>query len=186
MDVQRPGIEPAPQQWARQQQWQCQILNPLSHQGTPSSLTLYCFFQTFFLWNIIHLKVLNRRFDLNDLWQSKTPWNYHPDQEIGHWPPEGWLCPIALTMVFHLLLQRQPRSWISQFSLRSSHLCIYAYSVILPGFWVLYKWYHIAPSLLCLSFWLIVTFLGSTEVIACSCRFLFTALRHSLLRTYYD
>ena len=27
-----PGIEPAPQQWPKLLQWQCQILNPLSHQ----------------------------------------------------------------------------------------------------------------------------------------------------------
>ena len=43
--VPRPGIEPVPQQWPKTQwpepqQWQCQILNPLSHQGTPISTFL--------------------------------------------------------------------------------------------------------------------------------------------------
>ena len=43
----RPGMKPVPQQWHRSQWWQCQILNPQSHQGTPpvsnswNSLTLY-------------------------------------------------------------------------------------------------------------------------------------------------
>ena len=30
-----PGIEPAPWQWPEPQQWQCQVLNPQHHQGTP-------------------------------------------------------------------------------------------------------------------------------------------------------
>ena len=30
-----PGTELVPQQWPKPRQWQCQILNPLSHQGTP-------------------------------------------------------------------------------------------------------------------------------------------------------
>ena len=34
-EVPRPGIKPTPQPWPEPQQWQCQIFNPLSHQGTP-------------------------------------------------------------------------------------------------------------------------------------------------------
>ena len=34
-EVPRPGIEPLPQEWPVQHQWQCQILNLLSPQGTP-------------------------------------------------------------------------------------------------------------------------------------------------------
>ena len=54
-EVPRPGIEPMPQQWPKPQQWQSQILNTLSHQGTPS-LTLFIspwlYSQTF--WNGSH------------------------------------------------------------------------------------------------------------------------------------
>ena len=39
-EVPRPGIEPAPRQQPKPLQWQCQILNLLCHQGTPSSLSL--------------------------------------------------------------------------------------------------------------------------------------------------
>ena len=35
MEIPRPGIQPALQQWPELQQWQHQILNLLSHQGTP-------------------------------------------------------------------------------------------------------------------------------------------------------
>ena len=35
MEVLGPGIEPASQKWPKPQQWLHQILNPLSHQGTP-------------------------------------------------------------------------------------------------------------------------------------------------------
>ena len=35
VEVPRPGIKPMPSQWPKLQQWQCQILNPLGHQGTP-------------------------------------------------------------------------------------------------------------------------------------------------------
>ena len=34
-EVPGPGIKPTPQQWLEPQQWQCQIPNPLNHQGTP-------------------------------------------------------------------------------------------------------------------------------------------------------
>ena len=40
------GIEPAPQQWPELLQWQHQILNPLSHTGTPSLP-----FKMHLLWN---------------------------------------------------------------------------------------------------------------------------------------
>ena len=33
-----PGRKPVPQQWPKPPQWQCCILNPLSHQGTPSMM----------------------------------------------------------------------------------------------------------------------------------------------------
>ena len=35
MEVLGPGIEPASQKWPKPQQWLHQILNPLSHKGTP-------------------------------------------------------------------------------------------------------------------------------------------------------
>ena len=34
VEVPRPGIKPTPQQHSELHQWQCQILNPLCHQGT--------------------------------------------------------------------------------------------------------------------------------------------------------
>ena len=34
-EVPRPGIKPTPQQQLELLQWQCQILNPLCHKGTP-------------------------------------------------------------------------------------------------------------------------------------------------------
>ena len=37
-EVPGPGIKLAPQRRPEPQQWQCQILNPLSHQGTPLCL----------------------------------------------------------------------------------------------------------------------------------------------------
>ena len=45
----RPGIKPAPQQQPKPLQWQWQILNPLSHQGTPLR-----FFFFFFGWSMAH------------------------------------------------------------------------------------------------------------------------------------
>ena len=33
-EIPRPGTKPLPQQWHKPQQWQYQILNPLSHKGT--------------------------------------------------------------------------------------------------------------------------------------------------------
>ena len=41
VEVPEPGIKPTPQQWPEPLQWQCHILNPLSHQGTP--WFLFCF-----------------------------------------------------------------------------------------------------------------------------------------------
>ena len=44
-EVPRPGIKPLPQQQHSPQKWQCQILMPLGHQGTPiSSFYIYIFF----------------------------------------------------------------------------------------------------------------------------------------------
>ena len=40
VEVPAPGIELMSQQWLESQQWQCQILNPLSHQGTPETQLL--------------------------------------------------------------------------------------------------------------------------------------------------
>ena len=37
-EVPGPGMEPAPEQGLEPPLWQCQILNPLSHQGTPTPL----------------------------------------------------------------------------------------------------------------------------------------------------
>ena len=44
-EVPRLGIEPIPQQWLKPQQWQHQVLNPLSHQGTPCCQFSSLFFQ---------------------------------------------------------------------------------------------------------------------------------------------
>ena len=47
VEVPRPGTKPAPQQQPKQcqsQHWQCQILNPLHHKGTPPmSHFFFCF-----------------------------------------------------------------------------------------------------------------------------------------------
>ena len=40
-EVLRPGIESMPQQWLQPMQWQCLILNPLSHTGTPTALEVF-------------------------------------------------------------------------------------------------------------------------------------------------
>ena len=39
VEVPWPVVEPEPQQWPETQQWQCWILSPLSHEGTPD----WCF-----------------------------------------------------------------------------------------------------------------------------------------------
>ena len=36
VEIPRPGIKPALQQWPKPLQWQCQTLNLLHHKGTPS------------------------------------------------------------------------------------------------------------------------------------------------------
>ena len=41
VEVLRPGIKPKPRQQPKPQQWQCQSLNLLSHQGTPFSLIFW-------------------------------------------------------------------------------------------------------------------------------------------------
>ena len=40
VEVSGPGIQPMPQQWPKPLQWQCQILNPVSHRGIPRNIFL--------------------------------------------------------------------------------------------------------------------------------------------------
>ena len=42
VEVPGPGIESVLQQWSEPQQWQCQILNLMSHQGTPGAFPFCC------------------------------------------------------------------------------------------------------------------------------------------------
>ena len=51
VEVPGPGIKPAPELWPEPLQWQCWILNPLSHKGTPikfSILVIDCTWKKFF------------------------------------------------------------------------------------------------------------------------------------------
>ena len=50
VEVPGPGIKPLPQQWPKPLQRQCQILDPLSSQDTPS----FCF--VLFCWSIVDLQ----------------------------------------------------------------------------------------------------------------------------------
>lgn len=58
-EVPLPGIESVPQQWPEPQQWECQILNPLSYQGTPSFLLSFFLFVVFLYWILTLVWLLN-------------------------------------------------------------------------------------------------------------------------------
>ena len=51
VEVPRPGIEPVPQWWSKQLQWQCWLCNPLCHKKTSIILHL----KTFFCYGLILL-----------------------------------------------------------------------------------------------------------------------------------
>ena len=72
MEVPRPGIQPVPQQWPKPKQWQHQVLNPLSHQGTPK-LLLKKGEREFTHLQVLHTAFLLQKYYISHLTTRKEP-----------------------------------------------------------------------------------------------------------------
>ena len=55
VEVPGPGIKPMPQLYPEPQQWQCQSLNPLCHQGTPHCCFNFHFPKNIWCWASLHM-----------------------------------------------------------------------------------------------------------------------------------
>ena len=107
-----------PQQWPELQQWHCQILNPLCHQGTPCLAILddtVIWLKTIIIYPIFLLPVFNRCALVRQYWKkingiktcsdkcplSITTWSLHKAHySICCWPTlhsDGQKCGFDLT-----------------------------------------------------------------------------------------
>ena len=70
VEVPRPGIQPVPQWWPEPQQWQHQVLNPLSHQKIPK-LLLKEGERLFTQFQVLHIACLQQKYYTSHLTMRK-------------------------------------------------------------------------------------------------------------------